>query len=130
MGGFLRLQSGCAFSPGFSHCRLDGLVRKADQVDYLFGPGRKASRASAATRSWPRSWPQATFPGRAPIPPVGLDPFVGRPTTNSWRAILAGEANLLAPTPPPESLLRQTEPSPVRVFKDGRLAGPGETLWR
>ena len=60
---------------------------------------------------------------------VGLAQHAGLPCRNGWRDILSGKANLLAPLPPPELLRRENEPSPVRIYKDGRLIGSNESLW-
>jgi len=80
------------------------------------------------------AWRQAD-PHAGQLLEVALDPYSGRRCSNTWRALLSGEANLLPPTPPPPLLQRQTEPSPVRIFKqrpDGEMrpVGPHESLWR
>jgi len=65
---------------------------------------------------------------------AGLDPHHGSPTSNDWKAVLAG-APLRAPLPPRESLTRGKTAPPVTIFQEDRATGAlrrvgfRESLW-
>jgi hypothetical protein len=66
---------------------------------------------------------------------IGLNEFQGRQCENAWRGLLTGERNLMAPRPPPASLVREKEArnsvSFYRQAADGsmRPVGSNESLW-
>jgi hypothetical protein len=62
-------------------------------------------------------------PGVGQLQEVGLDQYSGLPVRHHWRGLLDGSRNLLTPVPPPASLRRAAEPSPMRVYRQER---PGE----
>lgn len=64
---------------------------------------------------------------------VGLDPYTGAYCNNTWRGLLDGSANLLAPIPPNATLREAVERGPARIYVEdrGRMReiGADRPLW-
>jgi hypothetical protein len=48
---------------------------------------------------------------------IGADPFTGSRCLNTWRDLLGGKANLLAPVPPDPAVRSARERGPTRVYR-------------